>query len=488
MKRSAKIYILVGALAVCVGLYFLVSALSKEQTAKEADKAADTTDLAAGESSDITALSWTYKGDTVSLTHNADSDTWSSDSDAACPIDPDKVKTMLEAVSTVSADASIESVTDFSQYGLDKQDFIITASTADVKTEYDIGNTNTITGEYYIRVNGGDTVYTVASTLPDAFSFGLADIVKMEAVPSDIKTVTGVSVDTIGTKAELTYLEDSTGVCYTDQYHWFTVNGGTYTPLDTDSVKTLYETITKIEWNSCVAWNATDADLAGYGLNNPQGRVSIAYTGSDGAAHEFTILFGNYSGTSVYAQIEGSRMVYLVDGTVLDGFMFADLATMAAKNVCLVDTDTVTDVDVTLGGATYNLAKGSETVTPTAAPASPSPAATAAETGTETQTEEVTTWTSGGTSLDADKVNAWLSQIYALSSDGNADGDAGRQLEMSVAFHRSSADYKEITLDFYTYSSAECVCVFNGSTRTLVSRASVEDMIQDVNEFLNLTK
>jgi len=90
--------------------------------------------------------------------------------------------------------------------------------------------------------------------------------------------------------------------------------------------------------------------------------------------------------------------------------------------------------------------------------------------------------------VDADKVNAWLSQIYALSADGSADNAAERQLEMSVTFHRSSADYKEITLDFYTYSSAECVCVFNGNTRTLVGRASVEDMMQDVNNFLNLTK
>lgn len=57
-----------------------------------------------------------------------------------------------------------------------------------------------------------------------------------------------------GTDADVdqTYFEDSTGMTYTDAYHWFHVGmDGKALPSDTEKVETLLSTISGITWQDC---------------------------------------------------------------------------------------------------------------------------------------------------------------------------------------------------------------------------------------------
>lgn len=480
MKRGTKFILLVAALAVCVGLYFLAGSFTKKQEEKLVEPEAETIDISAGAEEDITALSWTYYDETLTLERQEDG--WVCAEDTTCPIDGDKVSSLLSAVSGLSATATIEDAAELSEYGLVEPSLIVTVSTAAGETIYKLGNENAVTGAYYLLIDGSETVYTVDSTLDVAFARSLDSLVKLESPPSDIAEITGLAVEIDGAVRELVYLADSAGVSYSDQLHWFAVEEDTYTALDTDKVTSLYETITGITFTSCETWNATDAELEGYGLTRPQGRVELTYTDESGASKTFTLLFGNYYGSYIYTRIEGSKMVYLISGTVLDGFMYTDLA---PTSVCLLDWDTVTGMDVTIDGVTVSILKGIATEIRTVV-SDEEQTDGEEDTQPETETVEVTTWTtSDGVSLSADDVSAWLSQITALTRDASADGLEGRALELAVTFHRSSVTFPEITLEFYTYDSVDSLCIFNGETKMLVARGSIENLLQGAKSFLN---
>ena len=116
-----------------------------------------------------------------------------------------------------------------------------------------------------------DTVYLVGSDLHDAFDLDLYDMVQMETLP-EFGSVTALSVEQPSGDLSLIYKEDSTGLCYDTDRHWFLEQGDSLLSLDSSKVSSLTGSVTSLFWDSCVTYDADEQELAAWGLDGHRHR------------------------------------------------------------------------------------------------------------------------------------------------------------------------------------------------------------------------
>lgn len=138
----------------------------------------------------ITALTWTYSGETVSLSHK--DGTWGYE-DPDCPIDQSYPENMAYALEKITSDRTIEAPEDLSEYGLDEPQCTVDIAAGEDSYQLLIGDETTLDGLLYLSTGDGN-VYLVSSGLLSAFSYGLYDIIDMEDIPS-ITDVSSFTID-----------------------------------------------------------------------------------------------------------------------------------------------------------------------------------------------------------------------------------------------------------------------------------------------------
>ncbi|MDD6811305.1 MAG: DUF4340 domain-containing protein [Lachnospiraceae bacterium] len=128
---------------------------------------------------DVAEFSFSGGGDMVSLIK--EDDVWNAVGDSSIELDQDKIRSLLDYVVDIQAELEIEGVTDFSQYGFDDPLATVTIKLQD-DTVYEIvfGHFNEITSQYYLKLEGSDTVYGLSSNLGYHFQITLDDLKKVE--------------------------------------------------------------------------------------------------------------------------------------------------------------------------------------------------------------------------------------------------------------------------------------------------------------------
>ena len=80
-------------------------------------------------------------------------------------IDADKMKTMLSSLGSMTADSTVESPEDVSEYGIDQPTQQVTLNFSDGSEKtLTFGTENEIVGGTYVQVSGDDNVYLVGSS------------------------------------------------------------------------------------------------------------------------------------------------------------------------------------------------------------------------------------------------------------------------------------------------------------------------------------
>ena len=462
MKRGARLAVLLTALLVLVGAWYLAATLSDRQQAQQAMAAEQGhEDISVGTAEEVTAIAWDYFGDAVSLTKT--DGTWENAEDDACPIDSTAVEALVETVSSLEAVDRIDEVTDFAQYGLEDCAYEVIAQAGDRVIKYEIGSQSPNGGQY-VRLNGEDAVVVETGLLGPAFEKSLDDVLKMETLPQDIDLVTGLAVESDGGLYELQYLTEAQDVWYTDADPWFLMDGQSKPlhPLDTEKVEALYGLATDLIFTACEDWNM--ADPAKYGLDEPQGTVLVGYVSDQGQKESFVLLFGDYDNGDVYVCLEGSKMVYRVSGTVLDGLMYPDFDDMATLDPCALDWDRLQSVTLDIAdGESYEIVR------------------------TQVEGEDgepADAYTQGDRSLDADAVADWLQQLTEMPADSRADPAGEREELFRLTFRQDSDAFPEVTALFRAYDSAHYLCAVNGQEQYLVARTTAENVKNKALEFL----
>ncbi len=463
MRRKGTPAVLAVSLAVLASAWFLAESTAGRLVSAmaEAEPGEEPILLGAGKPEEIRALAWDYEEESVSLIWDDAEGRWSYAGDRACPLDPERVESLVTAAAEVCAGMKIANVKDFAQYGLEEPELTVTVETEERSVMYEVGN-RTIEGEYYLRLNGENTVYTGTDSLPEVFRVGLEHLITMESAPGDIAAPKSLTVTGEGENYTLVRQEDGAGSWYGSAYEWYAEREGETLPVSAESARRLWEQVGEISFLSCVDWN--EENFSRYGLNTPQATAEAVYLTAKGEEKTFTLCFGDYVGEQVYVNIAGSEKVYQVSGSLPDELMYPDWEAMTPLTVCPVDLDGVSSVAVALGGHIYEIDIHRE-------------ARQEVDTEGNLVTGETVCYVANGWTLPTDGAALWLAGLTELTAESLAGEARGREELLSVSFLPDNEEWPEVTLSLRSHDSIRCLCLVNETEAYFISRSQGEALV-----------
>lgn len=467
MKRTKRLYALLGILAVVCAATFAVTQMEEE---KEQIKNSGEIVLAVS-SDDVESLSWEY-GETALSFHK--DGTWLYDEDEAFPVDEEKIRELLDQFESFGVSFIIEDVKDYSMYGLDDPVCTIRLETEAQSYEITLGNFSNMDSERYVSIGDGN-VYLAKNDPLDQFDAVLRDMIDHDEALS-YEQVSGIEFT--GTENyTIFYEEDSTDTyCADDVY--FTKKGGKNLPLDTDRIGTYLENLTTLNLTDYVTYNATEEELQSYGLDAPELTITVDYTAEDEDGTERSDTFvlsisrdpeelaaaekAKENGeddadedVTAYVRVGESQIVYKISHYYYKNLMAASYDDLRHREVLTADFADVYQVDVSLEDAEYRITAEGE----------------GKDRVWKYQEEEV----------DTSDFQDALEDLRASSTDSfTSEKPAGKQeIRLTVYLEDESGPQVEIAL--YRYDGSDCLAVVDGQPFALVRRSDVVDLIEAVN-------
>ena len=300
-KQHTLIVLLVFVLAAGAALALLTHANQKaEQAASEAEDGS--IPLLDVTTATLESVSIQYGGDTLTLRPSDDG--WTLTEDPAYHLDDSACNTIRTALAGMKARRQLEAQPG-EDYGFDAPRLVVNVSAAGESTTLTVGAENPVTGDVYVRREGGDAVYTVDAArfrcmeqtkaeLFGAFSPAGITVSDIEAVSYTLQSGETVKVQAVSQPTEA----DST----TYQTVW-QLTDEPNAALDTDKTDALLAALA-----SYVTGQDTAADLSSCGFDAPL--VTAEVTTADG-----TVTLTYAIGTDgYYMMVSGDSSVYTVDG------------------------------------------------------------------------------------------------------------------------------------------------------------------------------
>lgn len=465
MKRAKRIYILLGVLAVvCAAAFAVLQYQEQQEIIENTDEI-----ILEVDSSTVQSLSWTYESETLSFHRDG---AWRYDEDEAFPVDGEKMDELLETFQAFGAAFIIHDVTDFAQYGLDDPVCTINLATEDASYEIQLGDYSTMDAQRYVSIGDGN-VYLVQEDPLDAFNVELSDLIDNDETP-DFGQVASIQF-TGADSYQVVYQEDSSYArCADDVY--FREQDGTYLPLDTSLVNSYLSGITGLNLTDYVTYSAGEEDLAAYGLDDPELTVSVTYTpeadedsGESGESVVFTLSISrdpaernaaedgdsgeeDAADITAYARVGQSEIIYQITGAQYQSLMAASYNDLRHQEVFSADFADVTGLDITLEGTVYTI--------------------------TSEGSGESKTFSYDGEEIE---IGGLQDALEALTASSFTDESPAEKEEISLTVQLDNENCPEIQIQLYRYDGEQCLAVVDGEPVSLVSRASVVDLIEAVN-------
>ena len=267
MTKKTRLILLGGVLAVSVGAAAAMS-LSKEAREDIRESGEVVFELPADE---VTAVSWTYTdeaGEEVSLAFRTDGDGWIYDGDEAFPVDGEKIGELLDRFAELRAAFVIEDVTDTAQYGLEDPVCTIGLTAGDTDYEIRVGNFSELDSQRYLTFGDG-TVYLVDEDPMDVYAAALDDFLLGDDIPAfpEVESIAFTGAE------EQIILREEDGGSYREEDIYY-LDGA---PLDTDRVEDYLTHLTALSLTDYATYKAAGADLASYGLDDPELTAAVTY-------------------------------------------------------------------------------------------------------------------------------------------------------------------------------------------------------------------
>ena len=465
MKRAKRIYILLGVLAVvCAAAFAVLQYQEQQEIIENTDEI-----ILEVDSSTVQSLSWTYESETLSFHRDG---AWRYDEDEAFPVDGEKMDELLETFQAFGAAFIIHDVTDFAQYGLDDPVCTINLATEDASYEIQLGDYSTMDAQRYVSIGDGN-VYLVQEDPLDAFNVELSDLIDNDETP-DFGQVASIQF-TGADSYQVVYQEDSSYArCADDVY--FREQDGTYLPLDTSLVNSYLSGITGLNLTDYVTYSAGEEVLAAYGLDDPELTVSVTYTpeadedsGESGESVVFTLSISrdpaernaaedgdsgeeDAADITAYARVGQSEIIYQITGAQYQSLMAASYNDLRHQEVFSADFADVTGLDITLEGTVYTI--------------------------TSEGSGESKTFSYDGEEIE---IGGLQDALEALTASSFTDESPAEKEEISLTVQLDNENCPEIQIQLYRYDGEQCLAVVDGEPVSLVSRASVVDLIEAVN-------
>lgn len=472
MKRYKKLGILLTVLVViCIATF----ALSQYERAQEEIRSSDEVILEIPRDS-VTALSWEYTEEGSLAFHKGES-SWVYDGDDAFPVSEDKVMEILSHFEALQASFIIENVEDYNQYGLDDPECTLHISTEDTTYDIKLGDFSKMDEQRYVDIGDGN-VYLLSEDPMDYVDPALSAMIEDDDTPAFENVV---DIRFTGTENYTIDRTEDSGYSYSDQDVYFVQENGAYLPLDTSSVTTYLNTITALDLLTYVTYNATDEELAAYGLDSPELSITVNYTYTDENAEDGQPIAGSCvihigqnqeelqaaqeseddsvteDSVTKYVRIGDSPIVYeldSVDYAILSDAAYNDLR---HKEVFWGDFEDVYQVDVTLEGTTHTLVS-------------------------ERNDEEERLWYYQEVTEEADALDltAFQDALESLTADTFTDEAPTEKEEIRLTLYLENENFPQVEIVLYRYDGTSCLAAVDGESVSLVSRSTVMDLVEAV--------
>lgn len=500
MSRSKKIYVLLGVLlVVCLAVF----GVSRYEERKEQIKNSDEIILEVS-GDDVTSLSWEYKGENGKETlafHKGEK--WVYDEDEAFPVDEEKVAELLEQFGQFGVSFIIEDVEDFGQYGLDDPICTIRLGTEEKIYEIQLGDYSAMDSQRYVSVGDGN-VYLVKHDPFEDYEVTIRDMILHDQIPtfSDVDEIRFAGTENYS----IAYEEESSHTYNKDDVYFSTQEGETL-PLDTGNVNSYLQTVSDLGLTDYVSYNATEEDLSGYGLDDPELTVTVRYRLDDsnggedgkngksddgskdsdgkdsGQSETFTLYVSRDAKTRkveakkfveseekeeeetadedgggevpAYVRIGDSQIIYEIPESSYKALMDASYHTLRHQEILPADLNDITQLAISLEGEDYILTS---------------------ETADEEAGEAV--WYYQEKEIDMADVK---SALTLLRADEFTDEEPSQKLEIALTVHLNNENFPEVKIELYRYDGERCLAVVNGKPLASVGRSYVVDLMEAVN-------
>lgn len=301
--------------AVIAVLGLALWALNRSTAAEKAasSAAADgTIPLCSFSTTDLSRITYTYNGQTLTL-DDADG-SWTLAEDSDYHLDESVCNTMVTALSSLNAKRQLDAQAG-EDYGFDAPELTVTVTAAGQTTTLTFGNSNTVTGDRYVQKDGDTALYTVDASRTACFACDKAGLFGSFSpagfAASDVEQVAYTLAS--GEKVSLTAGSELAGDGdEADSASYETVwrfAGDADTDLDQDKVQSMLSALSS--YVSGQITPAAGADPAACGFDAPSAVVQV--TTADGTK---TLTYA--SGTDGdYLMVEGDDSIYAVDGSIV---------------------------------------------------------------------------------------------------------------------------------------------------------------------------
>jgi len=213
-----------------------------------------------------------------------------------------RIDEVVNNLSKITATREMGEPDEVSAYGLDEPNYtiILEKSNGD-EFKVEIGDTAS-NSDYYMTIDGGETVYTIDTSIPDSLNFDEMYYLETEDFPDiDSSTLT-----------QLTVTENESQI----------LSCSSKDEEDEEALITYGNELSYIELDDCVNYNATSDEVTDYGLDDVNcTTVKITYTEDDESKTETFYLGETYTendDTFIYLQLKNSNMVYKIDTSFLE--------------------------------------------------------------------------------------------------------------------------------------------------------------------------
>lgn len=472
MKRSKRIWILLGVLAVACAI---TVAVSHYETQKEIIRNSDEVVLEISSDS-VTALSWEREDQTLAFHRD---ETWLYDEDEAFPVDEEKINELLEQFQAFGVSFIIEEVEDYSQYGLDDPVCTIDLTTEEETYEILLGDYSTMDSQRYVSIGDGN-VYLAAVDPMDYYDVELSDLIHHDDTP-DFDQVESLSFS--GSQSYEIDYQESGGNTYREEDVYFTQQNGEQAPLDTSRVESYLRTISYLDLNDYVTYNATEEELAACGLDNPELTIQVDYIQEDeegNASSETFVLSvsrdpeelaaaqeetdaeaGDAEESSeteeeeeitAYARVGDSQILYQITGDDYTALMAAAYDDLRHTEILPAEFTDISRVEISLEGVDYTITTEGD--------------------------EDERTYLYGEEELD---IASFQSALEDLSADSFTDQEPTEKEEISLIVHLDLEGEPAVQISLYRYDGSYCLAVVDGEPLALVQRSLVVDLVEAVN-------
>ena len=468
MNRAKRLYILLGVLVAASVITFAVSRFEER---KEEIRNSDEIVLEILSDS-VESLSWEY--DSNSFSFHKD-ENWIYDSDEAFPVDAETINEFLSPFEEFGVSFIIENAEDLSQYGLDNPVCTINIGTADETYTIELGDFSTMDSERYVSIGDGN-VYLVTNDPLEYYDAELSELIDHDDIPQ-FDTVSHIAF-TGKDEYEVTYEEDGADT-YREDDVYFTELDGEHLPLDTGNVDGYLDDISGLSLTDYVTYNATDDDLASYGLDSPELTVSVDYTSEDEDGNETSGTFvlnvsrdpdelaqqteeteaaetdsetEEKETITAYARVGESKTVYQITGDEYKSLMASSYDDLRHAEVVPAAFDDISGISISLEGVDYTIDVAEK--------------------------NDEKTYSYGEEELD---ITDFQSAMEALEAESFTSEEPTRKEEISLTLTLGLEGDPTVTIELYRYDGDSCLAVVDGDPVSLVPRSEVVDLIEAVN-------